>query len=1199
MADSSADIEKFVKSFHALGKALKQEDIQIKLNPDTTEWSEFLDKVETNIKDFAETEKTKKRLESLLQAVKVASRKVTQTISSNKKSLIDTIYKRPESDFNPIKEEIAYTLGAVNKMEGILFERARVTPARIPECESHLQQVQAVKGLLAQLNVEHVEDLDKINFDSVDPAVIKALLHEANKLDKTISSVIKTDRVQRDALDLIYNPRNVLSRLKPLRSAFQDVQGQFSNIQASGQGISGLVGTLVGFASQVMYDIAAETERRRILSEGTTVDLESGKTQALKVQSLLGKILNGIVANYDKLEKSLKLLGKSTSTTLFLFELLMQGLTYTAEANKSVVELFGGNELLYDIEPNSDNLFQRIDEMNKALNSFQDRFMLDAEERRQGIQAFRQAGGSTKALDIDGSKPLGDPRNIRNIFSPINLAAEYGHLLGQSFTEVMSQIGHLTSASRLSMVQVEQVFEAARVGATVSRTQTSVSLNALIEISERFGGVVNTFTVNSSLLSRIAQKTGLNEKQAAEFVSSMLENIKSQRFDDMGRLITLADYDLDNKASIDKLRERLRENYKQVRISLNASLIEIARRSGTASQDYLLVKSQLASLDFYEKQLNNPEILLSLLEASKVFPQAVLPIVQDAIDNQIRLIYGTQADRVFENSLSYRAALELASKQLNIPEQYRDLLIAEKFDANGVRRRNNVNIAPLEASLPTPPDPKKQLTAVAEAMARKTTNSSKVLQKAKEALFANLGSVFRRAFSVIQKAVEWFNQVTTGIKEGRTAVTVGALGGGLAAGGLTVFGLVTAGFGGGILAAAGLTMLGVGGVAGGQAGLAVDKQFRLSKSPLGSAGQFESTLTIKQEDSEVVASQKVFNNIASDAQLYGPVIQVANEYGVHPALIFALKAQATGDLRSVPNSANARPEALGVFQLIPKYWNATKEQCTDLVASARLVSERTAENIQKVMQIAKERNLSLGTGDILALAGAMNTMPDLVEDVLRNKANTYRIGSDARTNRPNLPTGASADEVNSQINLAMHRVLGIPMDRKTPYEGLRDNLAVAMGTAAFTPTGSGLPRAIDSITNAASRGKISQPVRPDNARVSTSFPEQSVGNYRVPTQKSRPTIPRILAPKFDSSTGSLTKVTSQKDTIPSAPKFTIEQIPDTLGERRFRYIVASDSELAQYRNQVFYKNVLYETLYLNDANNLIRVWQRLVGNSGP
>jgi len=1188
---SSEELEAFIKSFRSLGKSLSVEDIDIRLNLQTEDWDTFIESAEKAINDFSSTDKKKEQLIKLLDKLKNSSSKVKSEIEYIIKDLLLTFKRRPDANFEPVKERIEQVFYAVNKLEEILFERSRLSPASIPDCESQLKQVEVVRGMLAGLGVKTLEDLDSISVASLDDNIVRLLFKEANKIESLAVEVIKTDRVYKEAVEQLFKQRGTFYSLRSTVSAFNDVKNSFTSIQDSGDGLNSAIGTIWGIASRALTSAAVSIERRRLLQSKVSVDPEKEAKNAFELDNRLSKIGSAMTSGFKSMVKSINSIGKSVGYLSFILDLMLKGMNYTAEVNKSIIELFGTQELLYGIEPNSENLFKRIDSLNKQLNSVQDEFLLDYTDRVKGILAYREAGGSTKNLEISSAKDFGDPENTRNIFSPIALSAKYGHLLGMSFEEVMSKVGNLTFSSQLTTSQVEQVFEEARVGAYKSRTNTSLALNSLIEISQKFGGVINTFTINSSILTKIANSTKLNESQAADFVSSVLDNVKSQRFEDMGTLITLAGYDLDSSTDLSLLRQRMREGYLAVRKSLEAQRIDIGNRLGTQSNEYLQVQIQLSSLGFYEAQLSNPDIMLTLLESAKVFPQVVLPVFQQAIDGQIKLIYGIEADRVMINALSYRSALDLASKQINIPEQFKDLLLAARFDPNGIRKLDDRGLFKLESSLPQAQDHRKNMTDIAARMAKHTTSGVKTLNQAKNSIFAGIGSLFRRAQSLLSKATSWIQSVISAISRGQTPVIAGAIAGAAIAGG-AIFGLTTLGIGPIALAA------GAGLLAGGSAGLGIDRMLNISQAPLDSASLYRSKMSLNQSSEETKLAKKLLLDTASDQRIYGPLMAVAAEYNISPALLFALKIQATGTNVRANSDKNARHLPKGVFQLIPEQWKARKEQCMDIISSARLVAERAASNIQKIVRISKERNLNLGEGDILSLAAAMHLAPDLVEDVLRNRSGRYRAGNRDISFSPNLPEGSSADKVTNQIDRAMHVLYGISMGEKTPYDQVKDKIAVGLGLSEISGTGSNIPRTADNISDGLVRqanlptGKLNLP------RLDSQFTAGNPATYRVSTQKVKSSrLPR-LAPRIEVGTGRITDSSFGKKDDVSVPQFILEQLPDTRDGRKFRYIVTPKQDVTPPSNQVFYKNVLYETLYLNDANNLIRVWERLVGNSG-
>ena len=348
--DNDKSIEKFLGSFHALGKALKEEDIQIKFNPDTTDWTEFIDRVENTVEaSYSQSDKTKQRLLGLVSKLKESSKNVTNLISNETKSLLNTFYRVPDVDFDPVKDQIEHTLKMVNTLEGIIFEQSRLTPTLIPQCEDKLDQVKRIRSVLAQLGIKDVAGLDSVQVDSLEPGALRLLFEEANKLENEVASIVKTNRIHKDALEALASPKSNITKMLPLLGAFKDVWSGFSDLQASGKGLSSLSGHLLALTSKSLYTIAVEAELRRIKKEATASDAGPVKNQALQTKSVLDKILGGLVSNYNKLDTSMKLLGKSASTTLFIFELLLQGLNYVAEANKSIVELFGGHELMYGV----------------------------------------------------------------------------------------------------------------------------------------------------------------------------------------------------------------------------------------------------------------------------------------------------------------------------------------------------------------------------------------------------------------------------------------------------------------------------------------------------------------------------------------------------------------------------------------------------------------------------------------------------------------------------------------------------------------------------------------------------------------------------------------------------------------------------------------------------------------------------------
>ena len=1139
MASSDAEkLNDFIESFRSLSSELFSSDVEIKLNPDTKDWDALKAQLDDILSNLEKAGKDTSRLKSLLAKLQNKAKDLGAILDEGTVNSLSKILNLTQDlSLDPIQDKIKYTIDLIRNLQAKLFEAARIKPTRIPDIESDLERVELLRDKLKDLGIDigEGEEVTIPKTDALDSEVVAALFQEVRELELVTGKIIKSDNVLRNAASDFFDSRGISRASREVKQLGKDSTRKFLSIRSSGEGLSDTVSSLFSLASSFIYAAAVETEKRRMRQSESPIDPQSAKGVVAKAENRLLGFGKSIQENFAKLDNSIKLVASAVSSMFVLVNLLLKGLDYTAKANREVLDLFGAQQLNYGVKSDPQSLRLRLAEINAQLNAVGDDFLLTFKDRTDGLAAYFKAGGTIKPLDISEVRNFAKSDTVRSFFTPIDLAAKYSYFVGEDFQEVMSRVGDLTSSSQMSHSQIEQIFEEARIGSEITRTPSSLALNAIIEIGKKFGGIINTYTISSSLLTRIAKKTGLNESQSARYVSSLLSQIEGMRYEDTFSLITLAGYNLDNAQSIDKFRSELEQRLDTVESSLIATAEDIRKRQGLLSQDYLRVQSQIEAIRFYKQQVRSSDIGIATLSIAKLFPQALLPVYQQAIDGQLKIIYGEQSDKVKQSALQYRTALELVSKQLNIPEEFRDLLMKANFDELGRPLKEELDLDKLVGAKPPRPEVRDKIRASAARMALSISGNKKQLEQVKASIWAFLGSSLTTAGVAIENAIDWINGILSklGISPS-SAVThfTGAMGG--------------------LYQAAG-----------------------------------------KVTDSFASETRKFLDKIQANIRVYGPIIEASKEAGIDPALLAAIKIQETREVE-VPRDLGG---AKGPFQIFPNLWNISLAQALDMGESARITARRLRQNIDLIRKIAAQRRLQLSDRDIAAIAGSMHNLPGAIENTLRNIGATYTFGGRSYAFTPSIPEGVSSEVVSAELN-RLFQTMSDENNQQgggaSYYENIRIRYDIATQSPAFSGQGITSAKAVNPIIQdlSQSRGDAEKPPIPAPPKVGIPKKPKPYPLRAAPSPTGRSQLPIAKVPTIE-----LRSEAAPRELPPSPTRFEVFKKEDT-GKLFYRVFdtqaTGQPPESFAPNANVFHRNVIYDTLYLKSEDQLISTWEELM-----
>jgi len=757
MTPEEKEVFEFLRQFKQTLQSAVRAGIDITVDVDFNDWNELKAQIEKLKKEASTIQKNSKELTSKIDKLLDRVDKFTGTADVEKLILEGSskLAKRLNDTFAGELPEKANIINAINLLQAYrekAFAIAASKPNRLPQLEFEAQDIKALEGTIEDLLGATNKSEDLINLvDQIDFANLtqdqQDKLDEINslvfKVQESIGGVVKGTSVIKTAYTDFFEGRNLRERTRDVRDYAQETRDSFASIEVSGRGISSSVSSLFKFVSQAAFTIATENERRRQVEGESVVDPAQGK----RVHRLVTLIGNRVQANFDQIDKVLKLMRAIIFPATLAIEFLFKALDEGAKSSRQVLELFGAQDINFGFKVDPKSFLNRIVVMNDALNATDADLNVTFQDRLDIFKEFIRSGGSIKSLGVVKQEWFSD-NVIRDLNQPVAIAATYENLLGKSLGDIGSLLGKYTFESRMSMGQLEDLFAAvSQVKISDKLSPTSVILDSVLEITDRFGNILGSAKYNFALLSKVAKRTGLNEQQAAKLLSGFLSYAEGVNVDSANRLITLAGYRLDNDDDIRKLRETLTTSLNQVRGSLVSYRdTQVAKYT----QDYDAVTAQIEKLDLSKNLVNSVSIQYGISQLATSFPQALLPLVLDSVDGQIDLTFGNRAPFYKNTVEGFNAALGIIAEPLGLNDEMIQMLIAAKFDKAGNKRAGDLDVSKLDLGQNLEDETKKRIKKFASDTALNVKSFSNQMGQLVEGVKAKFIGLLIRVTNFIQ-----------------------------------------------------------------------------------------------------------------------------------------------------------------------------------------------------------------------------------------------------------------------------------------------------------------------------------------------------------------------------------------------------------------------------------------------------------------
>lgn len=597
----------------------------------------------------------------------------------------------------PKKEAIKQAIDLLQAYRSKAFAIAAAKPHRLPQLEFEADTIAELQATIESLlgadqNTKSllslVDNLDFANLSSQQEDKVDRILQLVTQAEKSIGGVVKGTKVIDHAYTDFFEGKNLRERTQDLREATKDTVSAFRSVEVSGRGLSSTLGSLFKFASQAAFTIATENERRRHREGESQVN----PLDAKRVHRLITVVGNRVQANFDQIDKVLKLVRSILFPASIALEFLFKGLTESAKATTQIVELFGAQSINFGLDVDPKNFLNRVMDMNEALNASDTDLNVTFQDRLEVFKEFVRSGGTLKTLPFaEQGVFLGSV--IHDLQGPVRIAATYENLLGKSLGDIGALLGKYTFESRMSFGQLEDLFgQIASLKTGEKNSPTNVILDSVLEITDRFGNILGGARYNYALLRKVAKRTGLAESQVSQLLSGFLSYAEGIDIDASNKLITLAGYRFDEESDITELRSSLINSLNQVR----GSLVEARGNTIRNTQDYSAIQGQIDRLDISKNLVQNVSIQYGITTLARDFPQALMPLILKSVDGQIDLLYGSRAD-FYKNTIEgFNAALSTVAEPLGLNDEMLQMLIAAKFDKNGKLREGELDVSKLD-----------------------------------------------------------------------------------------------------------------------------------------------------------------------------------------------------------------------------------------------------------------------------------------------------------------------------------------------------------------------------------------------------------------------------------------------------------------------------------------------------------------------
>ncbi|NBV28041.1 M23 family metallopeptidase, partial [bacterium] len=756
MNNDDEKIIKFISSFRSIKKEIVNSDLSIQLSADVDNWDELSKNLEEEILKLELAGKDVKKLKSSLKNLQKSASDLNGITEKAAKSLAKAFTFVPKIGSSPIEDSFKNGVEILRSMEPMLFELAAVSPARVPDVETKLQSVETMKAVLGRLGISGETDIPDVG--TLDKELVSQFIKEFDDFkNQSISEIIKANRIVLDAREELSSGSLIPKSTMEAAKAVPDFWKSLGGIGSSGRGLAESVGSIFNAASRASFALALWAERDRQSSSSDSVDTKASKSLVLKMLRRVKYIRDLVDGNFDKIDKSLKSVAKSAGFIVMLLELFLKATTYVNKGKREVLELFGAHDLTYGVDGDDDDLIMRLSNLNLSLSGADLNYQTSRDERIAAVKAFLKGGGSLKTFDlahIDSSFGTFSDVAQRSMSGVIDFASEYQNLTGLSREQLMETIAKLTTDSRVSVGQLEEVLYDIAIKSDSSSVKSEDSLKTVIDISDRFDSIIKTFSIIRPMVTRIANQTGLNEKQAGLIVSDTLDSVKKLNYTDMGSLIALAGYRTDSKESIKSLKDKVIDRIRKIR-DANQKLLDTMSSNPLANKADIdnLVK-QISASRYFESQIaNNPDIYASLSELINVLPQAALPVFLEAIDGQLKIIYGKNYERIKETAVGYRSALKLLSGVFPIPDSLIDGIIAAGYDPKtGKPKSGGLDLNSLQPLANLTSQNRKDMEELARQAAQALESANKAIEAAKNGIVSKFGGVFQKLI----QAGSWF-----------------------------------------------------------------------------------------------------------------------------------------------------------------------------------------------------------------------------------------------------------------------------------------------------------------------------------------------------------------------------------------------------------------------------------------------------------
>lgn len=769
MADNKEqeDLRNFLNSFRELKKSLVDSEVSIKLEHDPRDWDDFSNQLEKSVADFESQGKDVKKVKKSLSKVISQGKKISNLLKpSLTRELSKVLFGTPSFDSDTHKDRIQRSVDLLLHLEPKLFELAAVSSVRLPSAESSLSRVQAATAILDRLGILDYRTGEIKIPDDLDEGLLEQFFDEVEKLKDSSGSVIKSMRIiqeaqrerNRSGLDVFFDQSS---------EAAKDISGTLRSvgrITSSGGGLVDAVGSLFNLVQKGAYTIAIRAEKKRLAyAESDKIAEKPALLASNWIVKKINSVKNAINKDFDTLDKSIKNVAAAASSIAFLFEIFYKASSYVNENNKEITELFGVHDLVFGVEADSDQLLTKLSEINKLISGADFKYNTSREERVAAVNAYLRGGGSLKARDLamvdTGSvtDALAASASVADIKSIIDMGSRYQNLTGISRENLLEATARLNTDSRVPAFYIEALFSEIAMKSKFSGTNSEDSLQAVIQISEEFGSIVGSFATIKPTIAKISQQTGLNEKQAAAVLSGTLQRIKQLGYEDMGHIMALAGIEKGNEKSVESLRADLANRLRTLRRGNQKALEALESNPLSSKQDIANLKQQIAMSYFYENEVaRNPDIYASLMDLVKAFPQAALPLFSSAIDGQLKLIYGKNYESVTQTALGFRSALKTISSVFPVPDQLIDAIIAAGYDPKtGRKKQGDLDFSKIESLPPVDVSTREKMELLASEYARMVEGASKLIEGSKAGFISKVASVFSRATNAVTQFVGW------------------------------------------------------------------------------------------------------------------------------------------------------------------------------------------------------------------------------------------------------------------------------------------------------------------------------------------------------------------------------------------------------------------------------------------------------------